>query len=232
MVARAKLWLLTALVLTGCAVYPTPPVERIALLAPFEGHTREIGYQALYGVRMALSESGRVHLELVAVDDGGSLQSAQDRARALHADPLIQDVLLLGDYATTPDVYSLLRDDQPHHIIGQWHTPADIEANDLHALAALDVPFVCGDMCTLDAFVTLADDLSLVTIETDAPPVTDDFRERYTAFDTFAPKPLPIAQNAYAVTVALLNNSTTQKTPHRYTYRDEVLQLQSERAND
>ncbi|MBE2183871.1 MAG: hypothetical protein IAE89_10635, partial [Anaerolineae bacterium] len=41
-----------ALCLAGCgATAATPKVQRIALLAPFEGRYREIGYNALYAAR-------------------------------------------------------------------------------------------------------------------------------------------------------------------------------------
>ncbi len=41
------------MLLSACAVKRTPTIYRIALLAPFEGRYREIGYNALYAARMA-----------------------------------------------------------------------------------------------------------------------------------------------------------------------------------
>ncbi|MCS7070642.1 MAG: hypothetical protein NZM00_03995, partial [Anaerolinea sp.] len=62
--------LIAIALLTGCTVHQTAP--RIALIAPFEGRYREVGYNALYAARLALAdaESG---VQLLPLDDGGSV---------------------------------------------------------------------------------------------------------------------------------------------------------------
>ena len=100
------------LMLTGCAIQRTPPLVRIALLAPFEGADRAIGYEALYAARLALNESAddadlafwdfgidvqiwaNDTIELLPLDSGDG--QAADRARALAGDPLVIAVLLVG----------------------------------------------------------------------------------------------------------------------------------------
>jgi len=69
---------------------------RVALLAPFEGRYREIGYNALYAARLAFTESGFANVELMPIDDGGSVVTAVLRARALTHDPQVIGALILG----------------------------------------------------------------------------------------------------------------------------------------
>lgn len=190
--------------LAGCT---TPPVQRVALLAPFEGRHREIGYQALYAARMAIAEAERPHLELLAIDDGGTRETAQDRVRALRNDPLVSAVLLLGPHPTHPETVALLRADQQALIIGDW------AAYDATAPGA-----VCGDLCQLVVFRTSTEDLGEVTITTTAPPVTDEFTARYLAFDSFAPPPLPLARLTYDTTAAWLHGEPPPTATYRYTY--------------
>lgn len=115
----AKLFALIAVIvlalsLAGCATQAEPP--RIALLAPFEGRNRDLGYNALYAARLALSESG-ANVELFPIDDGGFPATAVDRIRALANDQLTQVVILLGENATSADVQQALAD-LPAIIIG------------------------------------------------------------------------------------------------------------------
>ena len=87
---------LLLILLTGCS--NTPPILSIGLLGPFEGRHRQQGYEALYAVRLALTDSGTDY-HLLALDDGGTLESAQQRAAALALDQSIIHVLLVGELA-------------------------------------------------------------------------------------------------------------------------------------
>ncbi len=193
---------MAALLLSGCAVYTTPDVTRIALLAPFEGRYREVGYQALYAARMAIADTGRTDLELLAVDDGGSTQTAVDRATALNNDPLVAAVMVLGVHAADDTVLDTL---EPYTlVVGDWLPPVTAIADDaaepptaITAIAALDVPYICAEVCLLESFPLLADDPMLATVVVHSPPVPDDFREQYINFDMFVPEPLPIAYQTY-----------------------------------
>ncbi|MCS6834635.1 MAG: hypothetical protein NZ750_01280 [Anaerolineae bacterium] len=94
----AAVSLLLAL-LTGCT--STPPILSIGLLGPFEGRHRRQGYEALYAVRLALADSGTEY-HLLALDDGGTLESAEQRAAALALDQSVVHVLLVGELANDP----------------------------------------------------------------------------------------------------------------------------------
>lgn len=210
---------LPILFISGCAVAQTPPITRLALLAPFEGRYREVGYQALYAARLAAAETGRTDLELLAVDDGGSVQTALDRANALNRDPLIAGVLVLGIHATAPPVLDTLPPDTL--VVGDWRTPP----REISELAALDEPFTCGDLCLLPAYPALADDPTLATIRVSSPPVDPAFRERYIASDLYVPEPLPFALQTYQAAQLLIARATGQTdapptaADANYTYR-------------
>src|SRR5690349_2126250 len=59
MAAKSFVWLWFALgcFLSGCAITPHELTPRIALLAPFEGRYREVGYNAYYAVRLAFVDA-------------------------------------------------------------------------------------------------------------------------------------------------------------------------------
>lgn len=109
------------LILAGCAPR-TGQIVRIALLAPFEGADRDIGYEALYAARMAVAETDDIWLELLPIDDGGDQGVA--RARALAADPLVKAVLLLGNQSASPEVRAAFGD-LPVLIVGDWGAEQD-----------------------------------------------------------------------------------------------------------
>lgn len=199
MAARVSLCVLLAFLLAACAPNPTPPLKRVALLAPFEGQSREVGYQALYAARMALAEHNDPTIELLAIDDGGTPQSAALRLAAIQQDPLIVALLVAGENIPS-DVQLAI----PIYTLGSWGGG------------------VCGDACTLESYRRLTPDLSVIEVQTVSPPVDTDFAARYRAFDTFAPTPLPLARHAYDTTQrALLALMGEQSPPSdtRYTYR-------------
>jgi hypothetical protein len=108
MVAKITFLLCLLVSLAGCAIIQTPPITKIVLLAPFEGEQRDLGYNALYAVRLALSDANAQNIDFLAIDDGGTPQNAQDRALALQQDSAVRAILLLGDRTTQPDVQKLL----------------------------------------------------------------------------------------------------------------------------
>ena len=193
------------LLVSGCAVQKTQPVKRIALLAPFEGRYREVGYQALYAARMAIGETGRTDIELYAVDDGGSVETAMDRAEALSEDTTISVVMVMGTKATQDEVLSTFRDGLPVIPIGIWarneYNADSTFPTEMTEIATLEHEFTCSEVCMLTAFPIMAKNLDELTrIISFAPPVTEEFRQSYLAFDSFAPEPLPIAHQTYVVT--------------------------------
>ena len=88
--------------LAGCAPVPlagTQPLLKIGLVAAFEGLERPLGYQALYGVKLALAQrnaEGGVAgylVELVALNDFGRPDEASSQARQLAVDPAVMGVI-------------------------------------------------------------------------------------------------------------------------------------------
>jgi len=77
----------------------TRPVVKIALVAPFEGRYRDVGYEVIYAVRLAVQEanaSGGIagySVELLALDDSGNPDMAVAQARKVAADPLVVGVI-------------------------------------------------------------------------------------------------------------------------------------------
>ena len=83
--------LLVAVLLTGCRAGDVPPVFKIALIAPFEGPSRPLGYNVLAAAHLriqAWNESGETpRLELVALNDDGDPALAANLAAQLALDP-------------------------------------------------------------------------------------------------------------------------------------------------
>lgn len=90
--------LLISIGLGGCQNVTTP-IVRIGLVAPFEGRYREIGYDVIPAVRLAIrdwaaSEYGtNVIIELVAYDDMGDPHLAVQQAHKLVTDPEVAIVI-------------------------------------------------------------------------------------------------------------------------------------------
>lgn len=95
------------LVLSGCQSV-TPQVAKVALVAPFEGEQRELGYDGIYAARLAVREfnsaqqtaGSDLRLALVALDDGGDADTAAGNGQALAADPAIIAVVGMGNDQT------------------------------------------------------------------------------------------------------------------------------------
>jgi ABC-type branched-subunit amino acid transport system substrate-binding protein len=93
--------LITIIGLLACQEGPigAPPTVKIGLVAPFEGLHRPLGYEALFGVKLALqerNEAGGLHghrVELVALNDFDDPAEARRQAQALEADPDVLGVV-------------------------------------------------------------------------------------------------------------------------------------------
>lgn len=100
--------LFTVSLLTGCA--SVQPVVKIGLVAPFEGAQRALGYDAIYAARLAvrqINEAGGINgtrVALVALDDGGDVQLAEETAVSLTIDPTVVAVIGHGLPQTTAAV--------------------------------------------------------------------------------------------------------------------------------
>lgn len=214
----ARSWLLAAvwalLALSGCAQARAAAPVRVALLAPFEGRYREIGYNALYAARLALQDAGAPAVELLPVDDGGSAASAADRARALALDPHTRIAIALGCAAAADDTLRAFAD-LPVLVAGHWGaqpaapqvfvlaassladeltTPPCVSVTDA---ARLPAPLVGGDIFALAQFPLLRPDLDGVVVVSSAALPGADFAARYRASDPFAPSPGLLATLTY-----------------------------------
>lgn len=85
------------LLLAGCA--SVQPVVKVGLVGPFEGAQRAIGYDVIYSARLAVREIntaggiGGYRVALVALDDSGDSELAQQVAAALALDPAVMVVI-------------------------------------------------------------------------------------------------------------------------------------------
>ncbi|MFQ3565498.1 MAG: hypothetical protein SNJ59_00730 [Aggregatilineales bacterium] len=206
--------LLLMAILSGCGLSQTPRTWRIALLAPFEGRYREVGYNALYAARLALHDAAVDHIELLPIDDGGSATSAAARAHGLARDPLVLAAVTLGYAATDSNVQHNFAD-VPILIVGNWdaspthsgvfqlsnpqissmtNLPARIEVTDA---ARAPAPLVASEIASLNGFVRLRDRLDDVTIVTSAALPNTEWAERFMDSDLFAPAPGLLALLTY-----------------------------------
>lgn len=75
------------------------PIVKIALVAPFEGRYRNVGYEVIYAVRLAVREANNsggaagYSIELVALDDSGDAEAAVEQARKIAIDPQVMGVI-------------------------------------------------------------------------------------------------------------------------------------------
>lgn len=103
---RFTLYVLLFLLPSACtSLRVTRPVIKIGLVAPFEGTYRYMGYDAIYAARLLVREANGAGgvargagytLELVAYDDGGTIEGALTAARNLALDPDV--VVVLGHF--------------------------------------------------------------------------------------------------------------------------------------
>jgi hypothetical protein len=204
-------------ILAGCSHTSSVPVRRIALLAPFEGRYREIGYEAIYAARLALSEAGLSHIELLAVDDGGSPSGAADRAQALVLDPQVLVTVTLG-YAATEISTLQAFDFLPVIIAGDWQnlpvTPntfllgasnipsvsGETQRIALTDAADIDAPFTGGLILALPGFLNLRPDPAGIQVLASSSLPDLAFYERYRYSDSFTPEPGLLATITYDAT--------------------------------
>ncbi|MCC7359317.1 MAG: ABC transporter substrate-binding protein [Anaerolineales bacterium] len=112
------LFVLAAAALSACLPVARPLIK-LGLVAPFEGRYREVGYEVVYAVRLAVQEAnaaggaGGYSLALAALDDGGDPAQAREQAEKLTTDP---DVLA---------------------VIGHWRADTTSAAAPIYAAAGL-----------------------------------------------------------------------------------------------
>ena len=191
----ARLLLLLALALAACTARHAAP-RKVALLAPFENQYREIGYNALYAVKLALSDSGS-DAQLLALDDGGTVDLALARAQALTFDPAAAVIIALGPHATHARVQQASQ--LPVVIIGNWGHERAADNSLYAADAAVTQARSADDMLMLDSARALRSDLDGVQILSSGSLPDDAFRQRYVDSALYAPQPNLLATLVYDV---------------------------------
>lgn len=189
------IWLTLAGLLSSCAVAQSGRIKKIALLAPFEGQYRRIGYNALHAARLAIADAGSREIQLLAVDDGGAVASAIKRIQALNTDPAVEAILALGKAASHPAVQAV--NDRPLIIIGSWgHDRADE-----HTFYAAH-PSIVQQQLDSDLLILggdLDDNLDEIVLVSSGSLADEAFYQRYTQDDLHAPAPNLLATVVYDV---------------------------------
>lgn len=211
--------LLLIAALTGC-VTAERAIVRIALVAPFEGRYREVGYNALYAARMALADSGSA-VQLLAVDDGGDTDRAAERLRALADDESVVALILLGHAVTSPAAQAALGD-LPAIVVGTWTETRETDSvfiatssrgtslltqpvtTPLTVVAAMMQPVVVAETGGLEGFQRLrtAEQPPAILITSGSPP-SDAFAQRYLSSGLYVPPPNHLATLTYDISAWL-----------------------------
>lgn len=209
--------LLLAITLAACGIRAVDTPTKIALLAPFEGQYREIGYNALYAARLAFDDAEPHRAQLLALDDGGTQASAVARVQALNLDPAVAAIIALGPYASHPAAQTA--NDKPLILVGNWgHDRAD--ENSLYASSSsLAKTRQNSDLHMLDQRRALAADAEAIRFESSGSLPSADFRKRYLNSALYAPAPNLLATLTYDITGlalrALAKGNTISATEYR-----------------
>lgn len=226
------IWISASLVAACGVISPQPVIGKIALLAPFEGRYRDVGYEALYAARLAFHDYADLSLDLLPIDDGGTPALAEDRANALRQDPTVHGVLLLGYNATTASAQVALAD-LPTVIVGNWHTEpiahtvimSSPEAKlaitwrqPLHEIGNSTSSIIGTEVLSLPQVQFLSDNLSDIVILSSGSLPSNDFLERYQGDDPFAPDPRLLATLTYDATALLIESLQSEQPLNALTH--------------
>lgn len=212
-------WLLLMVAgVMGCSPQRVGEIERLVLFAPFEGRYSEVGYNTYYAVQLALRDAGREQIELLAVDDGGSVEQAVERARAIALDPLVKVVISSG-YPAADEAVQAALGDVPILIAGQWESqPASPTAFmlasaqldsilttspstfEVTGAARMNIPIVGGDVYALEQFPRLSRNFQRITVVSSASLPDEAFQERYRSMGLYVPEPGLLATLTYDAT--------------------------------
>ena len=194
--------LVLTIFVTACSPTDSGAIPKIALLAPFGGEYRDIGYNALFAARLALADEGSEYVQLLAVDDGGDVKSATLRAIALNLDPDVAVIIALGASATHPSTQHV--NSKPILLVGNWgYDRADDDS--LYASHPLQARAeAADDLIIAEAVARLRAVRPEEVLLSSASPADSSFAERFTNSDTNAPPPNILASLTYDITRLVL----------------------------
>lgn len=221
---RASVITLILLLLTGCQV--TPPVEQIALISTFEGRYQAIGYDALYAVRLALHD-GASELNLLALDDGGTVEQAARRIQAIALNPTVKGVILIGPFATHPDILAPIHHLNPI-VVGEWgYTGYDssvlrlahpeLESDGVYQSLLIGGSTISGGPILALSQVPDVTGASQIEVYTSGTRPPDDFTERYIESDLYVPEPGLLTTLIYDSATVLITAIESQQPPNSIT---------------
>lgn len=171
--------------------------RKVTLLAPFEGQYREIGYNALYAIRLAFADARSMNVQLLAVDDGGTVASAIERIKALNMDPAVAAIIALGPAATHPAVQTA--NDRPLIIIGNWGHGRSDEDSLYASNPSLVKARSTGDLLILAQNLDIRDELESLHFESSGSLPDAAFHNRYVNSALYAPPPNLLATLTYDI---------------------------------
>lgn len=195
--ASTPLLLLLAIALAGCGASNPELPGKIALLAPFEGQYRDIGYNALYAVRLAFGDAKPRDIQLLAVDDGGMPASAVARVKALNLDPAVLAIIALGPVATDPSAQKA--NDKPLILIGYWGQDRADEDSLYAANAQQAKARGRSDLDLLMQTRKVADAAESMSVFSSGALPDANFRERFLNSAQYAPAPNWLATLTYDI---------------------------------
>lgn len=175
--------------LLGCSV--TRPILKIGLVAPFEGRYRDVGYEVVFAVRLAMREInaaggvGGYSVELVALDDSGDEQMAVEQARKLETD--ISVIAVIGHWRENTTLAAALEYEQAGISLIAPSANAQLPASTFK----LWNPSACH-LVTLSGCFDSLENLKLATLENITLTVPAPFPAESTD-PTFADRYRPIA---------------------------------------
>ena len=186
-----------AIALTACSTADRVLPRKIALIAPFEGQFREIGYNALYAVRLAFDDALTQDVQLMAIDDGGTIESAVARVTALNLDPAVAAIIALGPFATHASPQRA--NEKPMILIGNWGQDRADEDSLYATNADLAKSLHSGDLFMLTQVRDLHEELDGVSFVSSGSLPDDSFIERYVNSAQYAPEPNLLATLTYDI---------------------------------
>jgi len=196
--------------LIGCTANTKIESHTIVLFSSFEGRYHDVGYQALYASQLALMETN-AKIDVLAIDVGGTVVSAINRAHAVNLTEGVIAVVAVGLQSTTLDVLETFAR-IPVFVPENWGQVgglshvfyfANPQGEELTQSPVGGVPIngevFFSSLYTLPSFYRTLDNIDSIQIVTSARLPDDNFRSEYLSLGEFVPEPTLIATHTLDV---------------------------------